>query len=174
MAIDALVQPLLRVALFHGLNSLQITEIARLADRIIYRPGDEIIREGQLADAAILVVSGEAIRVRGPELKMPAEPIPEGALLGEMAMFVEIEHTSTILARTAVRALRISSSSIRAQMTRDPTLAQHFVDRIRGRLRALAAELRKADRRIAGSRAFTPADRRGEKQNPTASRPAVH
>ena len=44
MAIDTLVKPLLRVALFQGLKPLQITEIARLADRIVYRPGEVIIR----------------------------------------------------------------------------------------------------------------------------------
>ncbi len=150
MAIDALVKPMLRVALFQGLKPLQITEITRLADRIVYRPGAEIIREYEQGDAAILIVSGEAVRVRGPELKSPAEPIPEGALIGEMAMLIETAHTSTVVARTTVRALRITREAIRAQMSEDPSLAHHFVDRISERLRSLAAELRLTDQIIAG------------------------
>jgi CRP-like cAMP-binding protein len=149
MAIDALVKPLLRVALFQGLKPLQITEIARLADRIIYRPGEFIIREREPGDAAILIVSGEAVRVRGPELQMPAEPVPEGALIGEMAMLIETEHTSTVVARTAVRALRITRESIHAQMKEDPFLANHFLSRISSRLKLLADELRQADQILA-------------------------
>ena len=116
MAIDALVKSLLNVALFQGLKPLQITEIARLADRIVFRPGEPIIHEHQMGDAAILIVDGEAVRVRGPELAMPAELVPAGSLLGEMAMLIETEHSSTIIARTPVRALRISRESIHAQM----------------------------------------------------------
>lgn len=149
MAIDALVKPLLRVALFQGLRPLQITEIARLADRIVYRPGDVIIREREAGDAAILIVAGEAVRVRGPELQMPAEPVPEGALIGEMAMLIETEHTSTVVARTAVRALRITRESIHAQMQEDPSLAHHFLSRISLRLKLLAEELRHADQILA-------------------------
>ena len=108
MAIDALVKPLSRVDLFQGLRPLQITEIARRADRIVYRPGEVMIREREQGDAAVLVISGEAVRVRGPQMSTLAEPVPAGALLGEMAMLIETEHTSTVVAKTAVRALRSS------------------------------------------------------------------
>jgi CRP-like cAMP-binding protein len=145
MAIDAFVKALLRVALFKGLKPLQITEIARLADRIVYRPGEVIIRDREDGDAAILIISGEAVRVRGPELRSPAEPVPEGALVGEMAMLIETTHSSTVVARTAVRALRISRESLYAQMAADPMLADHFLERIMLRLKVLADELRAAD-----------------------------
>ena len=42
MAIDRLVAPLLRVPLFAGLRPLQITEIARHAERMKFRRGDVI------------------------------------------------------------------------------------------------------------------------------------
>ncbi|MGQ0672860.1 MAG: cyclic nucleotide-binding domain-containing protein [Hyphomicrobium sp.] len=150
MATDALVKPLLRVALFVGLKPLQITEIVRRADRFLYRPGEVIIRESEVGDAAVLIVGGEAVRVRGPGLGVPAERIPEDALVGEMAMLIETEHTSTVVARTAVKALRITRRALHAQMADDPALAHHFVDRIRLRLEALAGELRAIDGTLAG------------------------
>ena len=48
MAIDALVKPFLLLPLFQGLKPLQLTEIVRRADRIIYRPGDILIEEDQV------------------------------------------------------------------------------------------------------------------------------
>ena len=73
MAIDALVKPFLLLPLFQGLKPLQLTEIVRRADRIIYRPGDIIIEEDQVGDAAIVIVSGEAVRVTGLEPGAAAE-----------------------------------------------------------------------------------------------------
>ena len=70
MAIDALVKPLLQLPLFRGLKPMQITEIVRRADRIVYRPGDVIIEEHAEADAAIVLVEGEAVRVSGPDLSV--------------------------------------------------------------------------------------------------------
>jgi CRP-like cAMP-binding protein len=152
VTIDALVKPFLRVPLFQGLKPLQITEIARRADRIVYRPGDVILKENAAGDAAVLIVSGEAVRVTGPEAQQtvcPPEPVPAGALLGEMTMLIDTDHTSTIVAQTTVRALKISRTEIHAQMADDPTLADHFVTKICGRLSELASELRQIDHAFA-------------------------
>lgn len=145
MAIDALVKPLLPLAIFRGLKPLQITEIARRAERIIYRPGDVIIEEDAVGDAAILIVSGDAVRVAGPEYSGAPEPVKAGSLVGEMSMLVESMHTSTVVARGNVRALRITRAEMHEQMEEDPSLAEHFVDRISRRLRSLAEDLKKAD-----------------------------
>lgn len=155
MAIDALVKHLLGVALLQGLRPLQITEIARRAERIVYRPGQIIIEENQPGDASVLIVSGTAVRVSGPALSAQAELVPTGALLGEMCMLIETEHSSTVVARTEVRALRITRDELHSQMADDPELAEHFVQRIASRLTGMAAELRRIDMALAGAHSPT-------------------
>lgn len=146
MATDALVLPLLNVPLFQGLKPLQLSEIARRADRIVYKPGDVIVAAHDEADAAVLLVSGEAVRTEGPGLEAGGnEAIPAGALIAEMTMLIETECTSTVVARTPVRALRITRSEMLALMTADPTLAEHFIDKISGRLSTFVEELREID-----------------------------
>lgn len=145
MAIDALVLPLLRVPLFQGLKPLQITEIARRADRIVYNPGDVIISENQGSDAAVLVIAGEAQRISGPGLGAEPEMVPLGSLLAEMTMIIDTECTSTIVARTRVRALRITRSEMLAQMTEDPALAGHFISKISDRLTTFVDGIREID-----------------------------
>lgn len=145
MALDALVKPLLPISIFRGLKPLQITEIARRAERIIYRPGDTIIEEDTVGDAAVLIVSGDAVRVAGPEISGTPEPIAPGSLVGEMAMLVESMHSSTVVARGNVRALRITRTEMLQQMHEDPSLAEHFFERITGRLRSLAEDLKSVD-----------------------------
>lgn len=150
MALDALVLPLLNVPLFQGLKPLQLTEIARRADRIVYKPGDVIVSANAEPDAAVLVVSGEAVRTEGPGLGDSAEPVPTGALISEMTMLIETACASTIVARTPVRALRITRSEMLAQMTDDPTLADHFIEKISGRLSSFVSGLKEIDRALEG------------------------
>lgn len=150
MAIDALVLPLLNVPLFQGLKPLQLTEIARRADRIVYKPGDVIVAAHAEPDGAVLLVSGEAVRTEGPGLEAGGnEALPVGALISEMTMLIETECTSTVVARTSVRALRITRSELLAQMTADPTLAEHFIDKISGRLSSFVEGLKEIDRSLA-------------------------
>jgi len=175
MAIDTLVLPLLNVPLFQGLKPLQLTEIARRADRIVYKPGEVIVSAHGEPDAAVLVVSGEAVRTEGPGLDEGTEAIPPGALISEMTMLIETECTSTVVARTPVRALRITRSEMLAHMEDDPTLAEHFIAKISGRLSTFVAGLKEIDRQLARSvepldqaeRGTPPADAHSTSANTT-------
>lgn len=170
MAIDVLTKAVMRVELFHGLRPLQLSEIARHADRIVYKPGDVIVASGEEGNAAVLIVSGTAVRVKSPCNTDTPEPLPTGVLIGEMCMLVESEYTSTIVAKDTVRALRITRRSLLDVMAADPTIAEHLVAKIAGRLHAVAAELRIAHATMAdgGARAAAPI---ALLQNPVASSP---
>lgn len=145
MAINALAQYLLGQEIFQGLKPLQITEIIRRAERIVYRAGEMIIEEDTVADASILLVGGDAVRIVGSDLRPRAEPIEVGSLLTEMAMLIETTHNATVVAKTTVRALRIPRQELNEQMAADPAVADHFVAKLTERLAAVAAELRAID-----------------------------
>jgi CRP-like cAMP-binding protein len=135
------------------LTPLQITEIARRADRIVFKPGD-VIFGAEKIDAAVLIVSGEAVRMSESGMAQSDQSVPAGALVGEMTMLVEPEEpTSIFIARTLVRAHRISRAEMLAQMADDPALADHFVAKISGRLLSFIDELRQIDRSLAGDEA---------------------
>ena len=156
MAIDALVLPLLKVPLFQGLKPLQITEIARRADRIVYNPGDVIISESQVTDGAVLIISGEAQRTSGPGLGSEAEMVPVGSLLAEMTMIIETDCASTVVARSRVRALRITRAEMLLLMTEDPTLAGHFITKISERLSTFVDGLREVDQTLGEAAVLPP------------------
>ncbi len=107
-------------------------------------------------------VSGEAVRVSGPTGFGRAENVPTGSLLAEMGMLIETQHTSTVVARTPIRALRITRAEMIEQMAEDPDLADHLVQRIASRLTALAQELRAIDARLG------PADDKPATAHPAA------
>ncbi len=151
MAIDALVAPLLKIALFQGLKPLQITEIVRRSERIVFRPGQTIVEIGTQAHAAYVLVHGNAARTKGPDIDGQPESLVIGSLVGEMAMLVDTEYSSTVIAETTVRALRISRAAMYEQMADDAALAEHLVAKITARLKILAGELRAIDRCFDGT-----------------------
>ena len=149
MAIDALVKPFLRLPLFQGLRPLQLTEIVRRADRVIYRPGEVLIQEDQLGDAAIVIVSGEAVRLIEDVPGTAAEPIVEGSIVSELSMLVETVHSATVVARSRVKALRLTRAEMHAAMADDPRLAEHMSGKLAGRLQKMVDDIRGVDRMLA-------------------------
>jgi CRP-like cAMP-binding protein len=149
MAIDALVKPLLSLPLFRGLAPLHLTEIARRAERVIYAPGDVIAAENQLSDAAIVIVSGRCIRLEEDGGHSRGELLPEGAMISELAMLVDVVHVSTIIAQSPVKALRLTRERMRELMEDESALVEHFSSQIFGRLRRLAQDLNAVDTALA-------------------------
>lgn len=143
MAIDPLVTPLLGVELFHGLKPLQLTEIARYAERIVFRTGDKITECGADADAAFLIVGGSAEWLSAQA--DATEPIEIGSLISEMAMLIEHVHGASIVARGQVRCLKLKRETMHKLMVEDAGLALHLTDKISARLRRVADELRAID-----------------------------
>lgn len=149
MALDMVVQSLLRVDLFAGLKPLQVAELARRSDRIVYKPGEPIITEGAIGDAAVLIVKGDAIRISGPSLMQPIESVADGSLVGEMAMLIETSHTSTIVARGMTRAIRLTRDGVLEQILSDRSLADHLSHNLAMRLDAMSRQLREIDETFA-------------------------
>lgn len=156
MAKATLSQPLRHLDIFSGLTPLQITEIARRADRIVYKPGAAIISTASPMDAAVVLVSGNAERLRGPGLDGLPVPVTAGAILSEMSMLIDTPSTSTVVAATEVRALRITRDAMHAHMAEDPAIAEHFVAKIAARLARLGEEMRAIEETLARSGSLSP------------------
>ena len=111
-----------------------------------------LIEDGKAADAAIIVVAGEAVRTKAPMARSEQEEaIEPGSMLGEMSMMIETDYSSTVVARSNVRALRITRTVMLDIMLHDPALAEHLVAKVARRLHTIAAELRKIDVVLAAS-----------------------
>src|SRR5690606_25790 len=115
-----------------------------------------IIANGQTGDGAFLIVSGAAFRTAGPRIHEETEPLGPGTLIGEMAMLVETEHTSTVTCTEPVRALKVARASLLDQMANDLDLANHFVEKLVSRLKELATDLKKVDETLAAAGRFSP------------------
>jgi CRP-like cAMP-binding protein len=166
MASDSFIGPLLRVPLFQGLSQPQLAIIARRAERVMFRIGQTMIKAGQPGDGAYVLIVGTAERRDGGAAETgtaetgTAETgiVETGSLVGEMSMLIETDYSTTVIAKSAVRALKITRAALHAQMEADPELAAHFVAKIAARLHDFTDELRRIERGIGSGQTAGPAE----------------
>lgn len=157
MATDT-VSSFARIPLFAGLTPQRLEMIALCAERIVFQSRDVIQREGDIPDAAILLISGKAVLIDEPDGE-GIDFVTPGSLIGELAMLIETRAVSTVVAQSTVRAFRIPRQKLRIAMERDPALADHFVAKINARLVAMAEDMRRVDSLVAKSLTHLPAGR---------------
>lgn len=155
MATDSVIPFFARVPLFAGLSQQRLEQIAACAERIVFQSRDVIQGEGDIPDAAILLISGKAVLMDDSDGE-GIDFVTPGSLIGELAMLIETRAVSTVVAQSTVRAFRIPRFALRAAMERDPAVADHFVAKINERLAAMAENMRRVDRLVANSLTHLP------------------
>ncbi len=147
MAADANIELLQAIPIFSGLSTSQLAMIAGAARKTFFTEGQAIIKEGQSGETSYVILSGKAVS-RSPDSQFEETLLP-GTMIGELAMLVEMTYAMTVTAIERVRALAISRTDLYAVMDKDPSLAQHFADKLMQRLLDLAEELRAVDEQFA-------------------------
>ena len=145
---NPIIQLLRGVELFQGLPPIVITEIARRAMPVAYRPGERLVHTGDRVNGSILIRSGQAVCSSG-DGAVSGEVLVPGSLIHEMGMFVEMESGATIIARTQVTALALSRQMMLSFLEEEPRFCDHFNVKISARVASIAAELRKIDQSLA-------------------------
>jgi CRP/FNR family transcriptional regulator, cyclic AMP receptor protein len=141
--IDALFAPLLRAPLFAGLTPAQLKTLALGCERATLEDGEALIVRGTPGDCAYLVVRGTVVRTEHPLAAAEPETFGVGTLVGEMAMLIETEHTSTIVARGKVSVLRLQRAMIEQLVVADPALGTHLADYVMGKVDAVLGGLKR-------------------------------
>jgi CRP-like cAMP-binding protein len=90
--------------LFAGLGSADLAELMDHGRWITAAPGEELIRQGEAADAFFAIRSGQVDIVQDDRRLRTLGP---GAHVGEIALLRSSPRTATVVARTPVRAFRI-------------------------------------------------------------------
>lgn len=137
------------IEIFRGLPEEHLTEIARSAERIVFRAGQPILTRHATGDAAYIIMGGDAVALDSDNPSALPKPLPEGTMLGELAMLIDHAYGVTVMARSNVRCLKLSRDIMLRHMAKQPELADHFVSRITSRLTRVAVEMRRIDQILA-------------------------
>jgi CRP-like cAMP-binding protein len=102
------VQMLRRVPLFSGVDSSKLKLLAFTSDRVSYEPGETLFHQGDIGDAAYVVLSGEAdILVDSAGGPVKVAEMEANSIIGEIAILCDSTRTATVKATSQLEALRI-------------------------------------------------------------------
>ena len=155
MKLADLTGPLSQLDVFSRLNDEQLMMIVNGAERVTFRPGQVMIEDGQSGDAAYFIVVGLVERLAQPDIGRSREHFGHGILVGEMAMLVDHVHTSTVRAKSEVKALKISRQMLYQIMASHPSIADNFIQTIKGRMSVMLERIKEIDDTLAKAEAAT-------------------
>jgi CRP-like cAMP-binding protein len=90
---------------FAHLDSGELRELLRHGRWINAAPGDELVRQGDVGDAFFAIASGQADVLQDGAM---IRRLGAGSYFGEIALLRDVPRTATVVARTPLRAFRLT------------------------------------------------------------------
>lgn len=110
------------------LGPADVDLIRKIGELISKYPGTHLFKEGELAEAAFLIESGEVelYRGSGPSKRVVSRVGP-GSVLGDIAMFQDTPYVSSAKAVEPVRAFRFERTKLLPELARHPAVCLRWL-----------------------------------------------
>ncbi|NTJ43235.1 cyclic nucleotide-binding domain-containing protein [Agrobacterium larrymoorei] len=139
------IQMLKRVPFFSEMEPSKLKLLAFASDRVSYRSGDELFRQGDLGDAAYVLLTGKVdVLIDSPAGQIKLTEMSGNAIVGEIAILCDSVRTATVIASTEVEALRIGKEQFFKLMSDFPDVTIKVMRVLAERLTQTTTELSKA------------------------------
>ena len=124
-----------RVPMFAEIEPAKLKLLAFMSERVAFDPGKQLMRQGDPADSAYLIIDGHADVI----VETPAGPVIVATLganetVGEMAILGDVPRNATVCAKNRVVALRISKDLFMRMVREFPTMAVSIMQELAQRL----------------------------------------
>lgn len=139
------VELLRRVPLFAGVAPSKLKLLAFTSDRVAFAAGEILFKQGDIGDAAYVVLSGNAdVLVDSPSGPIRVATVEPNSLVGEIAILCDVARTATIKAAEPLEALRIKKDHFLRLLAEFPEMAVEIMRVLADRLSHTTAELSEA------------------------------
>jgi CRP-like cAMP-binding protein len=145
-----------RIPLFQNIEASKLKLLAFTSERVAFEAGHVLFREGDMGDAAYIIMEGEAdVAVNSPAGPIIVATLGRNAFVGEIAILCDVPRTATITARERLVALRISKEIFLRLINEFPQMAVSVVRELAKRLEATNNKLQSAVAEVKQLRATT-------------------
>ncbi|TXH39207.1 MAG: cyclic nucleotide-binding domain-containing protein [Rhodospirillaceae bacterium] len=145
MSIHDDVEALRRIPLFTKVEPSKLKLMAFASERASYQPGEILFNQGDLADAAYIILDGTAdVMVNTPSGPLKVAEMGRDAFVGEIGILCDIPRTATIIAREPLTTLKITKELFFRMITDFPSIAIEVMRVLAQRLEHTTEQLRDA------------------------------
>ncbi len=136
------VEMLRQVPIFAKINPTKLKLLAFASERKRYGAGQDVFRQGDLGDAAYVLLSGTAeILVASPDGEIKVAEVGPHSIVGEIAVLCGGARTASVRATTPVEVLRITKEHFLGLVNDFPEIALEIMRGLAARLSQTTAEL---------------------------------
>jgi CRP-like cAMP-binding protein len=140
------VETLKRTPLFAKVEPAKLKLIAFAAERTQIRKGEEMFHQGDLADAAYIILEGRAdVVIDTPAGPLKVAEVGSSEVVGDIGILCDVPRTATIVATENLTTLRITKDLFFRMVSDFPTISIEV-------MRVLAQRLEHANQLLAANR----------------------
>lgn len=145
MTIDEEVELLRKIPLFAKVDPAKLKLLAFASERAVFAPGEILFHQGDLGDAAYIIIGGEAeVLIKGPGGPIAVATIGKNDFVGEIAILCDVPRTASIRALTALTTLRITKDLFLRMLMDFPAIGIEVMRVLAQRLEHTTERLRDA------------------------------
>ncbi len=144
MSIDEEVEVLRRIPLFANVEPAKLKLMCFASERITYKSGQSLCEQGDIGDAAFIILEGAADVIVTHDAPMVVAQVGKDDIVGEIAILVDIPRTATITATGELTALKITKDLFFRMITDFPEMGVEIMRVLAQRLEQTTAQLLKA------------------------------
>src|SRR5919199_1166938 len=142
MTLETEVQSLRQVPMFRDVDPARLKLLAFTSDRVQFGPGQRFFSQGDVADAAYVILEGHAeVRLNTPGGEIKVADLGRNALVGEMGILSDNPRSATILAVEPTTALRIDKRVFLELLMQFPQMSIAVMRELASRLERTNAQL---------------------------------
>ena len=139
------VEALKRMELFAKVEPAKLKLMAFAAERTQFRKGEEMVHQGEPADAAYIILEGKAyVVVETPGGQLKVAEVARDAFVGEIGILCDVPRTATIVVTENLTTLKITKDLFFRMITDFPTISIEVMRVLAQRLEHTTEQLRDA------------------------------
>jgi len=145
MSLDQEVEILRQIPFFANIETAKLKLMCFASERLTFKPGQTLCREGELGDAAYIIVDGEAeVSVDTPDGPLAVAVLKRNEIVGEIAILCDVPRIATVTARSEVVTLKVTKDLFFRLVMDFPEMGVEIMRVLAHRLEQTMAQLRDA------------------------------
>ena len=145
MSLNEEVELLRNIPLFAKLEPSKLKLLAFTAERITYEADQVLFRQGDVGDAAYIIVDGSAkVLVDTDQGEIEVATLARNDFVGEIAILCDVPRTATVQATAQTVTLRINKDLFFRLVAEFPEMSVEIMRELASRLERTTQQLREA------------------------------
>ena len=150
MSLNQEVELLRSIPLFAKIEPSKLKLLAFTSERLTFQPGQSLCHQGDIGDAAYLIVDGTAdVIIEGDDgSQLTVAQVGKNAFIGEIAILCDVPRTATITATSRLDTIKISKDLFFRLVNEFPTMAVEIMRELARRQEQTNIQLSAANQRL--------------------------